>query len=52
MFIGLKSELNEMSLHQLDKVIDITCRLCRSHEVTGFTEGVKVGVRLGNELKM
>ena len=50
-FDALYQELSEMSLRQLDKVIDTTCSLCRSHEMAGFTEGVKVGVRLGRELE-
>lgn len=49
-FHKLYQELDEVSVQQLDQVIDTTCSLCRNHEMAGFVEGVKVGVRMGMEL--
>jgi hypothetical protein len=34
---------------QKDYIIS-TCTLCREHEKSGFVEGVKVGIRLAQEL--
>lgn len=34
----------------MDKIIDTVCVLCREHELSGFEEGVKVGIRLKQEL--
>lgn len=48
-FHELYQKLDEMSLQQLDQVIYTTCGLCRSHEMAGFVEGVKVGVRMSIE---
>lgn len=50
-FAKLYQELDGMSLRQLDRVIDTACMLCRNHEMAGFVEGVKVGVRMGMELE-
>jgi len=50
-FQKIYQELEEVPLKQLDAVIDTTCSLCRNHEMAGFVEGVKVGVRLGVELE-
>lgn len=49
-FARLYQELEGLSLRQLDRVIDTACTLCRNHEMAGFVEGVKVGVRMGMEL--
>ena len=35
---------------QIDKVIDVVGTLCYNHEMSGFTEGVKVGVQMADEL--
>lgn len=42
--------MNGMSLKEMDKIIYPVCTLCRSHERTGFIDGIKLGIRLGNEL--
>ena len=34
----------------VDPVIYVVCGLCRAHQRTGFTEGIKIGVRLSEEL--
>ena len=50
-FEGLYDLLKGLPLKSLDAVIDAVCDLCHSHEQSGFTEGLKVGVRLGDELR-
>ena len=42
--------MNGMELRDMDKIIYPVCTLCRDHEKTGFVEGVKVGIRLLQEL--
>ena len=46
----LYEQMNGMSLQDMDKILDPVCTLCQSHERCGFVEGVKVGVRLIQEL--
>ena len=50
-FEGLYDLLKGLPLKSLDAVIDAVCDLCHSHEQAGFIEGLKVGVRLGDELR-
>ena len=42
--------MNGMELREMDKIIYTVCKLCRDHERSGFIEGVKIGIRLRNEL--
>lgn len=49
-FNSLYQAMNGMTLKKMDRVIYPVCTLCRDHEKTGFVEGVKVGVRLRDEL--
>lgn len=42
--------MNGMELRDMDKIIYPVCTLCRDHEKVGFMEGVKLGVRLKEEL--
>ena len=42
--------MNGMALREMDNIIYPVCKLCRDHEKAGFTEGVKIGIRLANEL--
>jgi len=51
-FADLYEHLRGLPLKQLDSVIDKVCDIAHYHERDGFTEGLKLGVRLGNELKM
>ena len=37
-------------LKEIDKIIYAVCALCRDHEKEGFEEGVKVGIKLVQEL--
>ena len=49
-FADLYQQMHGMSLREMDRIIDVVCTLCREHEKAGFTEGVKVGIQLDNEL--
>lgn len=49
-FHTLYQRMNGMPLKEIDKVIDVVCDLCRDHELAGFTEGVKIGIRLAAEI--
>lgn len=42
--------MKHLPLSDVDGVIDIVCSLCWEHEKAGFVEGVKVSIRLGQEL--
>lgn len=50
-FNALYQAMNGKSLREIDAVIYPVCTLCRDHEKAGFAEGVRVGVRLLNELR-
>lgn len=43
-------QMNGMPLQEMDKIIYPVCTLCRDHELVGFIEGVKMGVRLAEEI--
>lgn len=49
-FNALYQAMNSMTLKEMDRVIYPVCKLCRDHEKAGFIEGVKVGIRLKQEL--
>ena len=49
-FEDLYRQMNGMELHEMDRILDPVCSLCRSHERAGFIEGAKVGVILIHEL--
>ena len=49
-FNELYQQMNGMPLRGMDRIIYPVCRLCRDHERAGFTEGIKVGIRLREEL--
>ena len=42
--------MNGKHLKEVDEIIYAVCTLCRDHEKAGFEEGIKVGVRLAQEL--
>ena len=50
-FNELYGQMNGMELRGMDKIIYPMCTLCRDHQRSGFVEGVKVGLRLIQELK-
>ena len=49
-FNELYQQMNGMPLREMDKIIYPVCKLCRDHERAGFTEGIKVGILLREEL--
>ena len=49
-FNALYQAMNGMSLREMDQILDPVCTLCRDHERAGFLAGVKVGIRLYQEL--
>ena len=50
-FNELYRQMNGMELREMDKIIYPVCTLCRDHQRSGFVEGVKVGIRLREELE-
>ena len=48
-FNELYKQMNGMTLHEMDQILDPVCSLCRGHQRAGFVEGVKVGIRLNAE---
>lgn len=46
----LYQRMHGMPLKAVDKVIDVVCDLCRDHERSGFEDGVKIGIRLAEEI--
>ena len=49
-FNELYRQMNGMELRDMDRIIYPVCTLCRDHQRSGFVEGVKVGMRLKEEL--
>lgn len=40
------------SLREIDKVIYTGCLFCRDHENSGFVNGIRIGIRLQDELSI
>ena len=51
-FSNLYDALTDKTMRDIDDIIDIVCDLCCDHEKNGFIEGVKVGVKLAQEVDM
>ena len=49
-FEDLYEAMNGKTLREKDEVIYAACRLCRSHQQTGFVDGIKLGLYLSQEL--
>ena len=49
-FEELYQRMNGMPLQEVDRIIYPVCTLCRDHERAGFMEGIKVGIRLHQEI--
>ena len=47
---ALYRQMNGMELHEMDRILDPVCSLCRGHERAGFVEGIKFGMRIHQEL--
>ena len=50
-FEALYQQMNGISLQEMDRILDPVCALCRSHQRTGFIEGMRIGVKLREELQ-
>lgn len=49
-FEELYQHMHGMPLREMDRIVDAVCVLCTEHERSGFIEGVKVGIRLAQEI--
>ena len=49
-FEDLYRRMHGMPLREMDRIVDAVCTLCREHEKSGFVEGVRVGIQLGEEV--
>ena len=43
-------QMNGMPLREMDRIVYPVCKLCRDHERAGFVEGIRIGIRLLQEL--
>ena len=50
-FEALYHAMHGMTLKEMDDVINPVCTLCRHYECAGFIEGIKVGMRMKEELE-
>ena len=51
-FHELYTVMNGKTIREMDEIIYPVCTPCRDHEKAGFEEGVKVGIRLAQELSI
>lgn len=51
-FDELYRAMHGQSLREIDKVIYTVCTLCRDHERSGFVNGIRIGIRLNDELPL
>ena len=49
-FDELYQSMTAKTLKEKDEVIYATCRLCSLHQQTGFVDGIRLGLRLSQEL--
>ena len=49
-FDELYQSMTGKTLKEKDEVIYAACRLCSLHQQTGFADGLKLGIRLSQEL--
>lgn len=49
-FHALYEAMNGMPLREMDQIVYPVCTLCRSHQKSGFIEGVRIGFQLYAEL--
>ena len=49
-FSDLYQAMNGMVLPEMDQILYPICTLCRTHERSGFEAGVKLGIRLTQEI--
>ena len=51
-FDELYRSMHGQPLREIDKVIYTVCTLCRDHERSGFVNGIRIGIRLNDELPL
>ena len=51
-FNELYQQMNGMPLREMDKILYPVCKLCRDHEQAGFVEGIKIGIKLSEEVNV
>lgn len=49
-FAALYEVMNGMTLQEMDRILDPLCALCRDHQRSGFEAGVRIGLKLAEEL--
>lgn len=49
-FHALYEAMNGIPLREMDQIVYPVCTLCRSHQKSGFIEGVRIGFQLYAEL--
>lgn len=49
-FDELYHSMTGKTLKEKDEIIDTVCNLCRLHQQTGFIDGLKIGIRLAQEI--
>lgn len=49
-FHELYRQMNGLDLREMDHILDPVCSICLDHERAEFIEGVKIGIRLSDEL--
>ena len=49
-FADLYKSMSGMALPEMDQILYPICTLCRTHERAGFEAGVKLGIRLAQEI--
>ena len=48
---SLYRTMNGKTLEEMDTILYPVCALCREHELSGFITGIKLALRLAQELK-
>ena len=51
-FNNLYAAMNGKTIREMDEILYPVCTLCRDHEKAGFEEGIKVGLRLAQEISL
>ena len=49
-FDDLYHSMTGKTLKEKDEIIDAVCNLCRLHQQSGFTDGIRLGLKLSQEL--
>lgn len=51
-FDELYHSMTAKTLKEKDEIIDAVCSLCRLHQQTGFIDGIRLGLKLSQELNI